>query len=495
MKVYNRIYWLLVLGFVFYALVLQVHAVWDFTVDDMYITLRYARHWASGDGLLWNLDALPVEGYSNFSFLVIAVLAIKSGIDPVMVLKLAGFAGLCGVVIGLYCLSRFWFLPRLAILSPLALLWYKGQIIWSVSGLETTVYEALIIGAVISAFKSLGYRFYSESRDFGSIVYFVLTAVFLTLAGMTRPEAPVLMMLLTLWMLWDRPAQSSAAYYKGMLTFSVTLLVCFGSYFLWRWFYFGWFFPNPVYCKGLYSDTIYQLDINYLSVLWPFILLALPALWTARDKRLAVLVTPSIIYLVLLLKADSIVAFDNRLFLASFALFLPVALLGLQKWMTAEGYDLVIGWVLVIWLFIPSMSLLQYRYFTQGPVEGERLRVAVARWLEAHVKTDERVVLADCGLIPYLTRHTFIDSYCLNNLNMAHDSESDRYRSFCHRTMKEKPEVIVLTALVESRRIIYTPSDRCLSQELKHAQDYTLQRTFKIQDEASAYQYEIYKKL
>ena len=41
-----------------------------FTIDDTYISLRYAKNWASGAGLLWNINSPPIEGSSNFIFVV-----------------------------------------------------------------------------------------------------------------------------------------------------------------------------------------------------------------------------------------------------------------------------------------------------------------------------------------------------------------------------------------------------------------------------------------
>src|SRR5260221_4044570 len=68
---------------------------WNFTTDDAYITLRYARHLANGQGIVWNVGEPPLEGYSNFSFLIAAAAAIKLGVDPVLVVKWLGGAGLC----------------------------------------------------------------------------------------------------------------------------------------------------------------------------------------------------------------------------------------------------------------------------------------------------------------------------------------------------------------------------------------------------------------
>ena len=77
-----------------YLYILQIQAIWPFTIDDMFISLRYARHWAAGDGLLWNLHSPPVEGYSNFSFVALGALSLILNSDPVLVLKSAGVVGL-----------------------------------------------------------------------------------------------------------------------------------------------------------------------------------------------------------------------------------------------------------------------------------------------------------------------------------------------------------------------------------------------------------------
>ena len=66
MKAIKRaVYFLLGLSLIYYF-ILQIRAIWPFTIDDMYISLRYANHWAEGYGLVWNIGEPPVEGYSNF---------------------------------------------------------------------------------------------------------------------------------------------------------------------------------------------------------------------------------------------------------------------------------------------------------------------------------------------------------------------------------------------------------------------------------------------
>ncbi|RKX21336.1 MAG: hypothetical protein DRP51_04400, partial [Candidatus Zixiibacteriota bacterium] len=39
---------------------------WGYSIDDAFITFRYAENLADGYGLVFNPGGEPVEGYSNF---------------------------------------------------------------------------------------------------------------------------------------------------------------------------------------------------------------------------------------------------------------------------------------------------------------------------------------------------------------------------------------------------------------------------------------------
>lgn len=478
-----------------YLLVLQIQAIWPFTIDDMYISLRYARNWVAGDGLLWNINAPPVEGYSNFSFVVLAALSLIFKTNPVIVLKIAGIVGLLFTCLFLYLISRLWFTPRLSLIPCIFLLSYKGQIIWAASGLETAVYEAMICGAVYFAFRGVGYNFYSQVRGNANKTALIVAGLFLVLAGLTRPEAPVFMLLMLLFLLWDKPPQPSVQFRQGIVGFVLILLLLFGSYFYWRWHYYGYLFPNSVYCKG-YSEFYYSIDYNYLKLIWPFAILALIACIKVPDKRHYLLWVPSLIYLVLLARADPITAFDNRFFLPAFALLLPLSLLGLAHIIRkADAYFeltlLMLSAVLLVF-FIPWMTLAQYRYFTQNPVQGEQLRVQVVQWLQTNAKPDADVVLGDAGFIPYFSTLHFIDSYCLNNKIMAHFPHDQMYEQFCYQILLEKPAVIILSSLLEQGETTYAPADVCLKNVLKNNPAYKLRKTFTSNTKESVYKYELF---
>jgi hypothetical protein len=66
------------------AVPLLAFFVWryDFVCDDAYISFRYSRHLAEGRGLVFNVgESPPVEGYSNFLWVVWLALFERIGID------------------------------------------------------------------------------------------------------------------------------------------------------------------------------------------------------------------------------------------------------------------------------------------------------------------------------------------------------------------------------------------------------------------------------
>lgn len=481
-----------------YLFVLQLHAVWPFTIDDMYISLRYAKNWAAGAGLVWNIGADPVEGYSNFSFVVLARWALVYGYDPVLVLKWAGVFGLFFTCMAIYGITRMWFVTRMALIPCFWLLTYKGQILWSVSGLETTVYQALLCSAVFFIFRGLGYEKFPLKKQHIRPSAFITAGILLALAGMTRPEAPVFMGLFGLLLIFNASRKSNRLHLPYVFLFFCSFFICFIPYFFWRWHYYGRLFPNPVYCKGLTSILPFTLDKKYLHLIWPFFLLIIPVLLGRKSNKVDIrshfLWLPSVVYLILLISAEPLVAFDNRLFLPAFVLLLPLSLQGIRKLLKSYSLEAIyLASFLLAFFFIPMMSLSNYHHFTENPIAGEHLRHRVAAWLQQHVSPGSRVVLADSGLIPYKGPYHFIDSYCLNNAEMTKKLNISMYQWVCKNALETKPDVIILTSLTEDGRRNYTPADACLAVKLINNLDYGMQASLKTGTEKSYYHYEIFK--
>ncbi len=485
-----------------YLIAFQIYAIWAFNIDDTFITLRYAKNWADGFGLVWNVGAPPVEGYSNFIFVFLAYIALHLGLKPLLVLKIAGACGLILSAIVVYGISRNWAPPRLACIPSAWLLMYEGEIVWGMSGLETSVYQTLIAASVYFMFKGLGFCAFPQTRDRYQTRSLVISALCLSIAGLTRPEAPALMVLFFMILLMTEivSRKNRAGFITYFMTFSLVLFCAFAPYFVWRLMYYGRLFPNSVYCKGIAPILNFDLTKEYWMLIWPFMLLALPAVWKSKDNRHWFLWLPGLLYSIMLLHSDPIVAFYNRLFLPAFAVLLPLAFFGLLtavSWYLKERdgiYDTVIYFIAFIvgFLCIPSFTLGQYQQFSEFPQKGEQLRLAVANWLNQHVPANQSIVLGDCGLVPFKTPHAYIDSYCLNNAAMTRNPSPSMYQEFCQQILKQTPSTFVLTALIENGKVIYAPADACLAELLPKNNQYQKAITLKTGNESSSYKYEIY---
>ena len=488
----------------FYLLVLQVVAIWPYTIDDMYISLRYAKNWEQGNGLLWNMGEPPVEGYSNFLFVCLAALALKIGLDPVTVLKLMGVAGLVLTSGALYCLSRFWFSKAISLIPVLWLLFYRDEIVWVSSGLETTSYQALLLLSVYALLRGLGFKSVPEPRGESCWGSWLAAGTLLALAGLTRPEGGVVGVFF-LVIAYFNIRQDRQSRYCFVLGGSVFALI-YGTYFLWRWHYFGLLMPNTVYCKGFATSHGLILDKSYLKLVWPLLMLGLLGIFgkknqrTGSDRRLYFLWTPSLIYLIFLAEADPVSAMAQRLFLPAFVLLLPLVLLGIQNsidyffrnFLSSRALLIAASSVWVALLCLPISGLKQLVFFTQNPLDGERLRMELTDWLKFKVSPDTRIVLGDSGMLPYFLTARFEDSYCLNNKRMGNESYATMFDSLCQRMLLQKPELIIVASLVEKGKTIYSPTDKCLNKKLAASTDYRKSRLFQTRSTKSRYRYQIY---
>lgn len=122
-------------------------------VDDAYVSLRYARHLALGNGLVFNAGEPPVEGYTNLLWVLWMAPGTVLPLHPSTwatgwglffgALALVNATGLATVLCGR---GSAWALLPAAILAPLPVF-----AIAATNGLETALYVALLLGAAWAA--------------------------------------------------------------------------------------------------------------------------------------------------------------------------------------------------------------------------------------------------------------------------------------------------------------------------------------------------------
>lgn len=454
-------------AWIVYRAIVLLRAAWPFNTDDAYITMRYARHLAEGHGLTWNVGGALVEGYSNFLFVLIGAAAIRLGVDPIVCVKVMSVGAMAITCITLYALARRWCSPLVATLPALLLVSDRGQLLWSASGLETAVYQCWVVTSAWAVCAMLDAAEAGRSRR--ALGLGALAGCLLLCASLTRAEGPVLLVLLAalfigkcLWLTraqraddasWLMTMREVARPYLGPV---VALFALGGGlytlYFVWRANHFGHLVPNTVLCKASYTrDPWHLIRDAWGSFHLMFLLAWLYPLTRTSFARVYMLAVP-LLYALILYGADPIIGHDNRHFLAAYALLLPAMAASLDallphvfpsRWRPHATAALVLA--LCLWLY-KGQDDLRASIARHADHYARRMhaREAMGRWLNAQMKPQERLVLGDAGIAPYVLRAQVIDAFCLNNPHTTAPPISKDPARFTQWVYAQKPEYIAI---------------------------------------------------
>lgn len=468
-------------------LTISLHEIWNFTTDDAYISWRYAQSLVEGQGLRWNFGRTLVEGYSNFSWVLLAALALKFGLPLVATMKLFSCASLFGALFCLYQLSRI-FLPPLPSVLPIFIFSQDpGVVWWTVSGLETSFYVAMAVWTCWQTLRALGYSKLETAQHAGNLLFkppaeistaplkltvrpsfhWTLACLGLLILALTRFEGILWAFVIVLTLICFKFSRQSPPSADGpqavlgnyqsrfFILLGLLFVLPYALYFLWRIRYFGQLIPNSYLCKHSTASHHFYLVKVYLRTALPCFLLGLPYLLSKKDCRHLLLWLPSLIYMGLLWQANPVIAHYNRLFLAPWSLLTLLPVLGIQKFFdyvqfsTKQNQFANTAVIFMLVLFgIPHLSVGQRAAAVTHYQQRSEMRQQVAAFLNQHAKSGDRIVLADNGIIPFESRNDliFIDSECLTNPEMAGHSDSAslaRYAQHLKHTIQ--PEWIIST--------------------------------------------------
>jgi hypothetical protein len=196
-------------------------------MDDAYITFRYARNFTSGLGLVYNTGQ-RIEGYSNFSWLILISYVIYNKLSPK---------------------------PRSleSIIPALLLTTNSCFCFWTLSGMETVFYSFLLILSVA--------LYLQENQQSHPVSAYVLGLVCLT-----RPDGVgyVAVFLIAETFLRIRRGQSLSRYYIKF--YSIIFLIII-SYIVFKLIYFGSVLPNTYWAKmwNILQERNYQYLLDFYS--------------------------------------------------------------------------------------------------------------------------------------------------------------------------------------------------------------------------------------
>lgn len=238
----------------------------DWLCDDAYISFRYARHLAEGVGLRFNLaPEPPVEGYSNFQWVVWLAAWKWIGVEPMLAARWSSAA--CGALLVAwttrFATCRFELAPAAALACGLFLATLPPTAIWATSGLETMPTALFVFGCYE---RLLG----DPERPRG-----MQAGVLGLLAALTRADGTLWIALLLccaglLWLVEGRPARLL----RATLGAGAVLALGVGAHVAWRHAYYGDFVPNTAHVKAGFTAYRLERGFDYLAVYF----LTLPSL-------------------------------------------------------------------------------------------------------------------------------------------------------------------------------------------------------------------------
>lgn len=266
-KYYITLFLFISAAFILHSVYLAVPA------EDAFIGFHYAQNIASGYGLVWNAGENPVEGYTNFLWILLSAAGLFAGVDVILFSQIIGIiSGLLVLIYSFYFSKRVLGFGNLTSLLPSVLLTFSGPFaVWSSGGMETTLFAFFVFAACYHT------AMYFNKQKLSALL---ISNLFCLLATLTRPEGTGIFLVLFIFQILIFCIEKKAAeIYKTVLPASLVYFLPFLVYFFWRYNYYGEFLPLTFYAKTGGTTLQWIRGFKYaLFFSFHFILPLLPVL-------------------------------------------------------------------------------------------------------------------------------------------------------------------------------------------------------------------------
>lgn len=421
-----------------------VIAAHGFTIDDAYISARYAKNLAESGQLTWNVGEIPkIEGYTSPLWVLLsAILFLVTDSFSFGLLQLMSiFFGACALFMSFALACRMRISSLSAPSIPLFLSVTPPFVLWSASGMENALYIFLVL---LGLFLVIG----EEDKGLNYITPLVLFLVFFT-----RTEGLVFYLSVVLVRSAKYLFQTDSAHtnLRKFLIWNAVFWSCLSVYLLWKIFYYEAVLPLPVLVKKAADLTGFGYVVSLTVYLAPFILLALLGLRRSWNENTIYLWCSLGAYLLAISLSNPLMGWDYRLLSAAFPLVYVLAVVELDLVVGGEkahGADrlvfvLVAGLLFVTVLKDPGdyLDSLRRRATASAQVIGT-VHIPLGKWLDSQSGKPENktVALADAGAIAFYFEGDVVDFYGLNDRQIASKGFS------VGRILDRNPDYVILNS-------------------------------------------------
>ena len=378
------------------------------TLDDAFITFRYARHLAEGYGLgAWNHTGEHVEGYSSLLWMSLLGGAARLGVDVRIASKVFGTAAALTVLAVLFRRRD----DQPAVLTGVFLALYLPFILYAASGMEAVAFTSLVTLALVGP------------AQWQPIVAPLLIAM--------RPEGALVAGIDVLALAWRRERWRwiAATAIAGGLTFMAIAVH--------RWVTYGALAPNTYYAKVADGGIGHvRLGLVYVggwmlahALVVVFLVIGAVAARRAGDRRGLTCLALFVAYIVYMASAggDPPTAFPSwRQFVHVAPAWLLVAMTGLTSIVRDRRWRQVSAAVGLALSADLGALLVQGG---GGPRPGNEAYIA---WLASLATPTTTISSSYGGALPFIVDAVHIDALGLNTPYIARhgtfDPEAPRTR-------------------------------------------------------------------
>ncbi len=211
--------------------------------DDIFIALRYVQNFNEGNGWVYNAGEY-VEGYTDFLWLLIVSFFTWLRFDAGNTTIVLGMIFSTGTLIVFSLIGYKISLLKNKFIFPfitLALALNYDYNAWATGGLEVSFVTFLLSTAFYIYFFT----------EFNLTKRLLLSGLFICLGLMTRPDVMLILIFMNVLLfirnITNRTTTSELI--KFHFIFNASILLIYLPYFLWRYNYYGFIFPNTYYVK------------------------------------------------------------------------------------------------------------------------------------------------------------------------------------------------------------------------------------------------------
>jgi arabinofuranosyltransferase len=393
-----------------------VQRFWGHTVDDAFISFRYAENFVAGHGLVFN-PGERVEGYTNFLWVMAISPFLAAGADPVLVARILGVLASLGTLLAVFrfgprCDDR----PEIAWVAPILVAANPAFCLWATGGLETPLFACLVAWAIGLA---------SEGAERGEAP--LASAVLAGLAALTRPEGALVAGLLALALLLVNRRRE---FLLPWLRYCAVFAVIFLPYFAWRWTYYDALLPNTFYAKvGVRGAQVVrglQYTHGYLLASGYWLLLPMAGVGFWRERRKVIVFSVALVGLgisVILVGGDALPMY--RFWVPLLAPFYVLFALGCGAIVARStvtplrrGIFVFFAILVLVVAMRPAWSGPQYR-IVQADLQELKTWRAVGRYFFVNAAPGNSIAILAAGAIPYYSKLKAVDMLGLNDATIG----------------------------------------------------------------------------